>query len=57
MFHFQVREVLITCLSQSLVETEEYKQAQKLLGLMAREELLPILREMMSVLQGGLCIS
>ncbi|XP_063599512.1 origin recognition complex subunit 3-like [Penaeus indicus] len=46
-----VREVLITCLSQSLVETEEYKQAQKLLGLMAREELLPILREMMSVLQ------
>lgn len=48
----QVREVLATCLSHRLVETEEYKEAHKLLNLMAREELLPILTRVMDVLQG-----
>lgn len=49
---FQVREVLTTCLSQQLVETEEFKEALKLIQLMAREELQPILANVIDVLQG-----
>lgn len=49
-----MREVLATCLSQPLVDTEEFQKAAKLLKLMSREEMLPILRNALEVLQGGL---
>ncbi|XP_071522018.1 origin recognition complex subunit 3 [Panulirus ornatus] len=47
----QVREVLTTCLSQPLAETEEFKDALKLLQLLARDELLPILTNVLDILQ------
>ncbi|XP_069195438.1 origin recognition complex subunit 3-like isoform X2 [Procambarus clarkii] len=47
----QVREGLTTCLSQNLVETEEFKEADKMLRLMAREELLPILTNILDILR------
>ncbi|KAK8728474.1 hypothetical protein OTU49_008966 [Cherax quadricarinatus] len=46
----QVREVLTTCLSHELVETEEFKEADKMLRLMAREELLPIVTNIIGIL-------
>nr|XP_053649620.1 origin recognition complex subunit 3-like [Cherax quadricarinatus] len=48
----QVREVLTTCLSHELVETEEFKEADKMLRLMAREELLPIVTNIIGILIG-----
>ncbi|KAG7175800.1 Origin recognition complex subunit 3-like, partial [Homarus americanus] len=47
----QIREVLATCLSRPLVESEEFKEAQKMLKLMAREELLPILANILEILK------
>jgi len=47
----QVREVLSTCLSQSLVDSEEFREAWKILGTMSREELLPLLRDSLQMLQ------
>ncbi|KAK3870240.1 hypothetical protein Pcinc_024504 [Petrolisthes cinctipes] len=50
----QVREVLATCLSQPLVDTEEFQKAAKLIKLMSREEMLPILRNILEILQDKL---
>ncbi|KAK7080424.1 Origin recognition complex subunit 3 [Halocaridina rubra] len=47
----QVREVLALCLSRSLVETEEYEEVYKMLSLISREELSPLLGKAMKILQ------
>ncbi|MPC07523.1 Origin recognition complex subunit 3 [Portunus trituberculatus] len=47
----QVREVLAVCLSQPLVETEEYKEVEKGIRNMAREELCTILQNVLDVLK------
>lgn len=46
----QVREVLSSCLSQSLVESDEFHEAWKTLGALSREELLPLLRDSLQIL-------
>ena len=46
----QVREVMAVCLSQPLVEAEEYQEAEKGIRNMAREELLTILQNVLDVL-------
>ncbi|CAL4245587.1 unnamed protein product [Meganyctiphanes norvegica] len=46
----QVREVLSSCLSQSLVESDEFCEAWKTLGTMSREEILPLLRDSLQML-------
>lgn len=48
----QVREVLAVCLSQPLVETEEFQEAEKGIRNMAREELLTTLQSVLDVLKG-----
>ncbi|XP_066984127.1 origin recognition complex subunit 3 [Macrobrachium rosenbergii] len=47
----QVREVLATCLSHSLVRTEEYQEVQKMLKQLSREEITPILSEALTLLR------
>lgn len=48
----QVREVLAVCLSQPLVETEEFQEAVKGIRNMAREELLTVLQNVHDILKG-----
>ncbi|XP_068249965.1 origin recognition complex subunit 3 [Palaemon carinicauda] len=47
----QVREVLATCLSHTLVKTDEYQEVQKMLKQLSREEITPILSSALKLLK------